>query len=186
VSGKPQGVRLRGCEVARWRGEQQMIAVANEHVLPIRIAEAKASIEAGTAKLFVTFDDTNYTGSTKSSASSKPCSPATTPGPPSAPRPGSSPPRNIQGRRTAPPASLFRPWIFLECWRFFRSPTPNCRRRAILWKLKINTLFAEEPERATDGPFPLRHMRIIPQFCKAESLAVCPEPARRPQQLVVR
>jgi uncharacterized protein (DUF2147 family) len=31
---------------------------------PIRIAEAKASIEAGTAKLFVTFDDTNYTGST--------------------------------------------------------------------------------------------------------------------------
>jgi len=31
---------------------------------PIRIAEAKAFIEAGTAKLFVTFDDTNYTGST--------------------------------------------------------------------------------------------------------------------------
>lgn len=41
-------------------------------------------------------------------------------------------------------------------------------------------------EMATDGPFPLRHIRIIPQFCKAESLAVCPEPARRAHQLVVR
>jgi DNA-binding LacI/PurR family transcriptional regulator len=39
---------------------------------------------------------------------------------------------------------------------------------------------------ATEGPFPLRHIRIIPQFCKAESLAVCPEPARQPHQLVMR
>jgi hypothetical protein len=30
-------------------------------------------------------------------------------------------------------------------------------------------------EMATEGPFPLSHTRIIPQFCKAESLAAGPE-----------
>jgi LacI family transcriptional regulator len=41
-------------------------------------------------------------------------------------------------------------------------------------------------ELATDGPFPLRHVRVIPQFCKAESLSVSPESASQPRQLVVQ